>query len=111
MLRQAGRQAGGQAGRQATHLTSARMKADLPTLAAPITYTSRPRRSRRMAATAAGTPAPLLLLTCRAGRRAGSEGDAGQQGSNGGGRQQRGVGCCVHLAPGLQAALCVCAGG
>ena len=40
------------------------MNADLPTLAAPITYTSRPRRSRRMAATAAGTPAPLLLLTC-----------------------------------------------
>lgn len=37
-----------------------------------MTYTSRPRRSRRMAATAAGTPAPLLLLTCE--REAGALG-------------------------------------
>ncbi len=42
------------------------MNALLPTLAAPITNTSRPRRSRRIAATAAGTPAPLFADTCGA---------------------------------------------
>lgn len=38
----------------------ARTNADLPTLAAPTTYTSRPRRSRRTAPTAADTPACML---------------------------------------------------
>lgn len=55
---------------QKTHLTSARMKADLPTLAAPITYTSRPRRSCRMAATASDTPAPVRALTWQGGNAA-----------------------------------------
>lgn len=43
------------------------MKALFPTLAAPITNTSLPRRSLRIAPTASGTPAPVRLLTCGAG--------------------------------------------
>ena len=39
------------------------MKADLPTLAAPITYTSLPRRCLRIAAAAALMPCPVRLLT------------------------------------------------
>lgn len=48
------------------HLTRALMNADLPTLAAPMTYTSRPLLSWRMEATALDTPSPALELTCSA---------------------------------------------
>ena len=47
------------------------MKADLPTFAAPMTYTSRPLRCLRTAAAAALMPCPVRLLTTQVlmGRR------------------------------------------
>mmetsp|Transcript_6257 Transcript_6257/g.16326 ORF Transcript_6257/g.16326 Transcript_6257/m.16326 type:complete len:269 (+) Transcript_6257:485-1291(+) len=49
--------------RAASALRKARMKSDLPTLAAPSTYTSRPLRVPRIARTAPSTPRPVRLET------------------------------------------------